>query len=105
MKKLILQNTLVTQLLIYGGLALMMWPNMLRSLGIVNYEATSNSIFLYAGLTVALAGVVLRLYQQQQMGQPALRSYLLRFAFGIAIVVIMMLTGLVRTPAFMQHLF
>src|SRR5690606_33273845 len=105
MKKLILQNTLVTQCLMYGGLALMMWPNMLRSLGVMNYGDAFTSIFLYAGLTVTLAGVVLRLYQQQQMGQSALRSYFLRFAFGITIVVIMMMTGLVCTPAFLQNLF
>ncbi|MCP2042426.1 hypothetical protein [Pontibacter sp. HSC-36F09] len=105
MKKLILQNTLAPQLLIYGGLALVMWPSMLRALGVMNYGDAFTSIFLYIGLATTLAGVVLRLYQQQQMGQSALRSYFLRFAFGITIVVIMMMTGLVRTPAFLQNLF
>ncbi|MDX5418529.1 MAG: hypothetical protein LPK09_04880 [Hymenobacteraceae bacterium] len=105
MKKLILQNTLATQLLIYGGLALIMWPTMLRSLGAVSFGSTSGTIFLYAGLTVMLVGLALRLYQQQQLGQSALRSYLLRFVFGIVIVVVMMITGLVQTPAFLQDLF
>ncbi|WP_018476897.1 hypothetical protein [Pontibacter roseus] len=105
MKKLLLHNALIPQILIYGGLALIIWPSMLRSLDVMAYGSTASSVFLFVGLSVTLAGVVLRLYQQHQMGQSELRSYILRFAFGIAIVVVLMLTGLVRTPSFLQNLF
>ncbi|MHC2991685.1 hypothetical protein OB13_08835 [Pontibacter sp. HJ8] len=105
MKKLILQNTLATQLLIYGGLALIIWPTMLRSLGTLSSGSISGTVFLYAGLLGMLVGLALRLYQLQQLGQAALRSYLLRFVLGIALVAILMMTDLVHTPAFLQNLF
>lgn len=105
MKKLILQNTLVTQILLYGGLALIMWPGMLRTLGTVGYGSTVSNVLLYLGLAVVLAGVGLRLYQLRQLGQTALRQYLLRFALGIALIAVLMATGLLRTPAFLQHIF
>ena len=105
MKKLLLRFSALPQLLIYSGLVLMVWPGMLRSLDLIAYGSTSSTLFLYAGLFITLAGIVLRLYQQQLMGQQALRNYLVRFLIGLAIVGLLMATGLVRTPAVLQQLF
>lgn len=105
MKKLILQSTLATQILIFGGLALVMWPTLFRVLGVITFDRSYNAVFLYAGLAVMLVGLALRLYQQQQLEQTAFRSYLLRVVLGIAIAAIMMMTGLIHTPAFLQNLF
>ena len=105
MKKLLLHFNALPQLLIYSGLALMVWPGMLRSLDLIAYGSTFSTLSLYAGLLLTLAGIVLRLYQQQLMGENALRDYLIRFLIGLAIVALLMATGVVRTPAFLQQLF
>jgi 4-hydroxybenzoate polyprenyltransferase len=78
---------------------------MLQSLDLVAYGSASSTLFHYAGLLMTLAGVVLRLYQQRLMGQNALRNSLFRFVIGLAIVAVLMATGLVRTPAFLLQLF
>ncbi|PVY43870.1 hypothetical protein [Pontibacter virosus] len=105
MKKLILQNTLATQLLIYGGMALIMWPAALRIVGIVNFENDFSPVFLYAGLSLMLIGGALRIYHEQRAGEPVFEGYLFRVAVALAIVAIMMVTGIIKTPAFLQNLF
>ncbi|SIT91241.1 hypothetical protein [Pontibacter indicus] len=105
MKRLVLQNALAPHLLIYGGLALIMWPTALRLLGFLNVRNDISPVFLYAGLGVMFAGGALRVYQDQQAGESFFKSYLFRVLAGIAVAAIMMLTGIIKTPAFLQHLF
>ena len=104
MKKLILQNTLIPQLLIYGGLALIMWPTMLRTLDILNFGNDVRPGFLYVGLGVIVGGVALRIYQEQQAGESFFKSYLFQVVLGIAVAAILMLMGLIKMPAFLQNL-
>lgn len=105
MKKLILQNTFISPLLIYSGLALIMWPTALRMLGVLNIANNVSPAFLYAGLGVMLVGGALRAYLEQQAGESFFKSYLFRVLVGIAVVAAMMQTGIVKTPAFLQNLF
>ncbi|MBX0333619.1 hypothetical protein K3G39_10255 [Pontibacter sp. HSC-14F20] len=105
MKRLILQSTLTPQLLLYGGMALIMWPTALRMLGTLNFENNVSPAFLYAGIVVMLVGVALRVYQEKQAGSSVVKGYLFRVVAGIAIATMMMLTGIIKTPAFLQNLF
>jgi hypothetical protein len=105
MKKLILQNSLTPLVLIYGGLALIMWPIMLKSLGIMTYTGSAGAVFLAAGLVVEVAGVGLRLYQQKQKDPSYLRNIIFKLVIATAIAAALMATGLIRTPAFLQQLF
>jgi hypothetical protein len=105
MKKLILQNSLAPLVLIYGGLALIMWPIMLKALGIITYASSASAVFLAAGLAMEVAGVGLRLYQQKQKDPSYLRNIIFKLVIATAIAVALMATGLIHTPAFLQQLF
>lgn len=104
MKKLILQNTLIPQLVMYGGLALIMWPTMLRSLDILSFGNDVRPGFLYVGLGMMLIGGALRVYQEHQAGDSFFKSYLFRVVLCIAVATILMLTDIIKTPMFLQNL-
>lgn len=105
MKKLILQNSFLPQILIYGGLALILWPIMLKSLGLITYTSSVHAIFLAAGLMLEVAGVGLRLYLHRQKDASYLRNYIFKLVVLTALMAALMAAGVIHTPTFLQQLF
>lgn len=97
--KSLLHNPFVSSLLIFGGLALTMWPKMLRSIGIIHYDQSWRPIFLIGGFIMSISGLAIYFYQERNSKENVLKDYLLKLALGIIIFVFMMVTGIISTPS------
>jgi hypothetical protein len=102
--KSLLRSALVSSLLLYGGLALLMWPKALKLMGVITYGPTWQPIFLIGGGLMAATGLALHLYQAEGDFRSVVKSYFFKLLIGVMIIVVMMATGLVATPPFLRNL-
>ncbi|MEJ8800940.1 hypothetical protein [Pontibacter sp. H249] len=103
MKKYVLTNPLFPSYLLYGGLLLVFLRTPLAANGIVDQESFLSGVLLSAGSLFVVAGFILRFYHAKRNGQE--KSFLFSIGIGVAILILLMATGVIHTPGFLQGLF
>jgi uncharacterized membrane protein len=102
MKKYVLTNTFFPSYLLYGGLFLIFFRTPLVVNGIIEQKSFFNEALFYAGIGFVLAGFILRFYHAKQSGQQ--KSFLISIGTGVVVLIALMATDVIHTPAFLQDL-
>ena len=103
LRKQFLTNPSYPTYFMYGGLLLVFLRTPAAVYGIAEAGSFLSGLLLGLGSLLLVAGLFLRFYQAKQNG--TLKTLFFSIGFGIAIVVILMATGLIHTPAFLQNIF
>ena len=102
-RKEFLSNQNYPSYFIYGGLLLIF----LRTPAAVYDLAASGSflsgVMIGLGALLIVAGFFMRFYQAKQNG--TLKTFFFSLGLGVALVIVLMATGVIHAPAFLQELF
>ena len=102
-RKEFLTNPNYPSYFIYGGLLLIFLRTPLEVYGVVESGSFLSGVLLGMGALFIVAGFLMRFYQAKQNG--TLKTFFFSIGLGIALVLVLMATGIVKAPAFLQGVF
>jgi len=103
LRKEFLTNPSYPSYFIYGGLFLVFLRNPLAAANVAGGTSFLSGLLIGLAALFIVAGFCMRIYQAKQNG--TLKNVFITLGVGLALVGILMATGVIHTPAFLQTLF
>ena len=103
MRNYTLNNSKFPLYLIFGSLFLGILRVGLSVYDIVETGDLLSLVIKYVAGAMLLAGIMLRLYEAKKLGN--FKSFMVRLAIGVALVIVVLLTQLLHTPSFLRDIF
>lgn len=105
MRKYLTANFYLPIHLSWCGMLLLALRQLLLVRDILEKDSGLSMALMWVSIAAIIAGAVLRLYQQKQVGQVYLRNFAFGILIGLALTVVLMMTGMVHTPSFISEWF